>query len=92
MSAEKKQSRQTEKRKYRKCLPKKSNQGRQKRGNTENVCWEKAVKADRKEEIQKMSAGKKQIRQTKKRKYRKCLPEKRLVKAGKQGGYNGIRL
>ena len=38
-----------------------------------------------------MSAGKK-IRQIKKRKYRKCLLEKRLVKAGKQGGYNGIRL
>ena len=91
MSAEKKQSRQTEKRKYRKCLPEKSSQGRQKRGNIENVCRKKAIKADRKEEIQKMSAGKK-IRQTKKRKYRKCLPEKRPVKAGKQGGCNGIRL
>ena len=74
MSAEKKQSRQTEKRKYRKCLLGKSSQGRQKRGNTENVC------------------RKKQSRQTEKRKYRKCLPEKRPVKAGKQGGCNGIRL
>ena len=74
MSAGKKQSRQTKKRKYRKCLPK------------------KAIKADRKAEIKKMSAEKKQSRQTEKRKYRKCLPEKRPVKAGKQGGYNGIRL
>ena len=72
MSAEKKQSRQTEKRKYRKCLP------------------EKAVKADRKEEIQKMSAEKKQSRQTEKRKYRKCLPEKSSQGRQKRGNIENV--
>ena len=68
----------------------KSNQGRQKSGNKENVCRKKAIKADRKEEIQKMSAGKKLIRQTKKRKYRKCLPKKSNQGRQKRGNTENV--
>ena len=74
MSAGFSEARQTKSRKSRKCLLGSARRGRQKAGNPENVRQVKRSAADKRQEIQKMSAGFSEARQTKGRKSRKCLP------------------
>ena len=68
MSARRKVCRQTKSRKYSKCLPDARFVGRQNRGNAGNVCQAQALSADKTEEMQEMSAGRKVCRQTNTRK------------------------
>ena len=55
------------------CLSAYCWRGRQKAGNPENVCYAQRSAADKRQEVQKMSAGFSEARQTKSRKSRKCL-------------------
>ena len=73
MSAGFSEARQTKSRKSRKCLLGSARRGRQKAGNLENVRQLQRRAADKRQEIQKMSAGFSEARQTKGRKSRKCL-------------------
>ena len=90
MSVRFKLCRQTKSRKCRKCLPGSRFVGRQNRGNRGNVCQAQGLPADKTEEKPNMSARFKLCRQTKSRKYSKCLPDARFVGRQNRGNAGNV--